>query len=170
MQPLPVLRGSSAGHKWALSIATALPLMAIAFAFSLGPSPEKALRDFYMYEGTEETLAVPLVEAGPSVVPIVIAEVSKKDMPRRRYAIQFLGSGSHKTALPTLERIVSDETEQDYFRADALRAILAIDPHRGLELARTHRARSDLLGYSAAALSTTPDARPTDDEGRIQLR
>jgi hypothetical protein len=169
MQPLPVLRGSSAGHKWALSIATALPLMAIAIAFSLGPSPEKALRNFYMYEGAEEALADPLIEAGRSVVPLVIAEVAKKDMPRRRYAIQFLGVAAHKTALPTLERILSDESEEDYYRADALRAILAIDPHRGLELARTHRARSDLLGYSAAALST-PVPRPADDEARTQLR
>lgn len=152
MQPIPIR------HKWALAIATGLPFMAIIIAFSLGPSPEKALRNFYMEDGAEETLAEPLVRAGSEVVPKVIAEVGKKDMPRRRYAIQFLGTGAYRAALPVLEHILGDDTEEDYFRADALRAILQIDHSRGLELALAHRRRSDLLGDSAKALSTA-DAR-----------
>lgn len=140
-------------HKWALVVATGIPFVAIACAFALGPSPERALRDFYMYQGAEETLADPLVRAGAEVVPLVIADVAKRDMPRRRYAIQFLGSAGYTSALPALERILGDETEEDYFRADALAAILRIDRSRGMELAVAHRSRADLLGYSAKALS-----------------
>jgi hypothetical protein len=140
-------------HKLALAIATAMPLAAIVFAFSLGPAPEKAMAEFYTRQAPEETLTEPLVRAGAGIVPVVIREIFNKEMPRRRYAIQFLGEQHHRDALPALEAILSDETELDYFRADALQAISEIDGRRGKELASMHTARSDSLGSSAKALA-----------------
>jgi hypothetical protein len=57
-------------------------------------------------------------------------------MPRRRYALSFLGEGNYSQALPALEAIALDETEKNYFRADALKAIYHLLPNRALELAR----------------------------------
>lgn len=110
-------------HKLALAFATAIPLAAIVYAFSLGPAPEKALVEFYTREAPEETLTEPLERAGDDIVPVVIREIANKQMPRRRYAIKFLGEQNHKEAIPALEVIANDHTEQDYFRSDAKEAI-----------------------------------------------
>jgi HEAT repeat protein len=140
-------------HKQALGIATAIPIAACLFAFSLGPAPEKALAQFYSQQAPEELLTKPLAGAGREIVPVVLRELPNKEMPRRRYAIQFLGEGKYRDALPALEAILDDESEQDYFRADALEAISSIDPLRGRQLAALHAARSDYLGVSAKALA-----------------
>jgi hypothetical protein len=92
-------------HKWALAIATLIPIAAIVFAFSLGPSHEKAL----------------------------LGQLPHKDMPHRREAIQFLAEGRHRAAIPVLEMIARDESEAAPLRADALRAIHMIDPNRDKE-------------------------------------
>jgi hypothetical protein len=79
----------------------------------------------------------PLEQEGARVVPLVIKEISNRAMPNRRYAISFLGEGRYAEALPVLERILSDPTEIEYFRADALLAIFEIAPARAQELAST---------------------------------
>ncbi|MFM8748508.1 hypothetical protein [Rhabdaerophilum sp.] len=66
------------------------------------------------------------------VVPLVIAELPNRLMPKRRYAISFLGEGGYNEALSVLQAIARDKTELDYFRGDALVAISEID----LDLAR----------------------------------
>ncbi|WP_156464240.1 hypothetical protein [Afipia sp. Root123D2] len=68
-------------------------------------------------------------------MPLVIAELPKRSMPRRRYAIGFLGDGGYREALPALEVIAKDRTELDYFRGDALLAISQIDLHLAQRLA-----------------------------------
>ncbi len=78
----------------------------------------------------------PLHQHGASVAPLVIRELPKKEMPRRRYAIRFLGEKRYVEALPTLEEIALDENEKFYFRADALLAIYDIVPSRAATLAQ----------------------------------
>ena len=95
------------------------------------PSPEAALAAFYGGEPRPECMqANPLRSEGQRVVPLLLRELPNKSMPRRRYAIGFLGEGRYEEALPALERILADLTEIDYFRADALLAIYAIAPAR----------------------------------------
>jgi hypothetical protein len=77
----------------------------------------------------------PLKAEGRDVVPLVIRDLPNRAMPRRRYAIAFLGYGQYAEALPALEKILTDPTEIDYFRADALLAIYEISPTRARTLA-----------------------------------
>src|SRR5262245_45882955 len=83
-------------------------------------SAEGALNRFYTYGNdpddavAEDMLMDPLIVAGEKVVPLVIREIKNKEMPRRRYAIGFLGNGSYKQALPALEDIFQDLSEKDY--------------------------------------------------------
>jgi len=88
----------------------------------------------------------PLIKAGSAVVPLVLKEVKNKNMPRRRYAIAFLGNGSYREALPVLEAILNDPTEEDYIRGDALQSIYMIDQVRSKEFAQTYGKNEDYLG------------------------
>lgn len=100
-------------------------------------SPEEALSAFYGGEPRPECMQTkPLRQHGASVVPLVIRDLPKKEMPRRRYAIGYLGEEGHVEALPTLEAIARDNSEKFYFRADALLAIYDISPTRAAALAR----------------------------------
>jgi hypothetical protein len=99
------------------------------------PTPEAALGAFYNDEPRPECMqAAPLQHEGSKVVSLVIRDLSNKEMPNRRYAIGFLGEGHYAEALPVLEHILSDTTEIDYFRADALLAIFEIAPSRAQDL------------------------------------
>ena len=89
-------------------------------------SPEEALEDFCKYDGGEETLMDPLILAGDKVVPLVLENIRNKQMPKRRYAIEFLGNGTIRQALPVLEELVKNNTEEDFIRGDALQAIYRI--------------------------------------------
>lgn len=111
--------------------------------------PEEALKRFYESDGPEDTLMDPLILAGDSVVPLVLKEVKNKSMPRRRYAIGFLGNGSYKEALPNLEGILQDPLEEDYFRGDALQSIYMIDESRGKGLAQKYEDHQNYLGEIA---------------------
>jgi len=108
--------------------------------------PENALKRFYDSNGPEDTLMDPLILAGDGVVPLVLKEIKNKEMPRRRYAIGFLGNGSYKEALPELETVLHDSTEKDYFRGDALQSIYMIDESKGRKLAEEWKDEQDYLG------------------------
>jgi hypothetical protein len=122
-------------------------------------APEKTMQLFYMGDHEPE-LADPLILAGGRVGPTVTQAISNAKMPLRRYAISFLGDDRVREAIPTLERIVSTETEADYFRGDALEAIYKIDPSVGRRIASGFDKRSvgdvlptpatDYLGWSAS--------------------
>ena len=124
---------------WVLAVTAILSVAILSYWFlvrSPYPTAEAALEAFYGGEPRPECLqAEPLREDGARVVPLVIRELPNKAMPRRRYAISFLGEGRHAEALPVLEKILADETEIFYFRADALLAIFEIAPTRAQELA-----------------------------------
>src|SRR5262245_36870293 len=123
----------------ALVLAATLSLSVSIYWFlvrSPYPTAEAALEAFYGGEPRPECMqAAPLEWHGSKVVPLVVRDLPNKTMPRRRYAIGFLGDGRYPEALPVLEHILSDETEIYYFRADALLAIYRIAPNRAQELA-----------------------------------
>jgi HEAT repeat protein len=121
----------------ALAACTLLALMYSSLFLSPYPDPEAALAAFYGGEPRPECMqAAPLRQEGRRGVPLVVRELPNKAMPRRRYAIAFLGDGRYEEALPILERLLADTTEIEYFRADALLAIYQIAPVRARELAK----------------------------------
>lgn len=127
-------------------------LMGLWWAFEEGPlrNPHEALKDFYeAKDRAEDQLMDPLILAGSDVVPLVISELPNKEMRLRRYAIGFLGNGQYAQALPTLQAILSDESEIYYFRADALEAIYQISPERAKALAPQYVSGEELLGRVA---------------------
>lgn len=91
----------------------------------------------------------PLILGGKKIVPLIIREVQRPDMPRRRYAINFLGNGGYAEAVPSLEKILQDETELDYVRGDALEAMYQIDVTLGTANASLYSFREDHLGKRA---------------------
>ena len=118
----------------------------------LQQDPEKVMLEFYSNPGPEDTLMDPLIVAGPSIYSLVIAAVENPDMPRRRYAIGFLGNEEVAEALPLLTSILEDESELPYFRGDALEAIYKIDRVRAKDFAPEFQDREDALGYYASAV------------------
>lgn len=128
------------------------------WAFVRPPSrtPQEALQKFYTYGdnfpdevAAEDMLMDPLILAGETVVPLVIREIENPKMPRRRYAIGFLGNGSYKRALLVLEQILKDSSEVSFFRSDALKAIFFIDEVLGRKYARDYSDDKTFLGKMA---------------------
>jgi hypothetical protein len=119
----------------------------------LHPSPEEALEEFLTAtDVAEDQLLCPLVRSGRAAVPFVLGRVRDPEMPRRRYALSFLGSGDYVEAVPTLVALVQESGEKDYVRADALAALFHIDEVKGRASARAYAARTDLLGHTARAV------------------
>lgn len=124
-------------------------LLAVLVVACASQSPEAALEKFYSYDGAEDQLMDPLILAGDKVVPLVIEKVKDRNMPKRRYAIAFLGNGSYRQALPILQEILEDKTEKDYFRGDALQSIYRIDEGLGLDLAQQYKSEGGFVGNIA---------------------
>jgi len=125
------------------------------------------MNDFYQDDTgrAEDMLMDPLILHADLVKDRVIDEVATATMPKRRYAISFLGVARITDALPVLRTILHNEAEQDYYRADALESIFQITREEGLALAHQHRSRADFLGYIAKGLaegSHTPQERTID--------
>lgn len=74
----------------------------------------------------EASLADPLIRAGTAIGPLVVAKVTDRAYPRRRYAILALGSLRYEPAVPVLERILSDRKDDYFVRGDAYQALVAI--------------------------------------------
>lgn len=127
--------------RWSRWAGLAIALVVLAgstWAWIRNPfsTPEAALATFYGGEARPECMLIdPLRRAGRAVVPLVIAALPDRAMPRRRYAIGFLGEGGYREALPALEAILRDATELDHVRGDALLAISGIDPELARRLA-----------------------------------
>ncbi len=129
--------------------------------------PAAAMRAFYINDGAEDTLMDPLILAGDEVVPLVLDAVIARDMPRRRYAVSFLGNGGFREALPTLERLLADETEDIYVRVSCLIAIYQIDARTGRQRANALANREDSLGHTA---SDVLEHKPHIDRRRTYLQ
>jgi hypothetical protein len=109
--------------------------------------------DFHAAEGrAEDMLMDPLILNADLVKQRVIQDVQNPEMDKRRYAIAFLGNERIPEAIPVLQRILSTDTEKDYFRGDALESIYRIDQTRGKQLAKEYRDKQDYLGRIATGL------------------
>ena len=92
---------------------------------------ESVWQEFY-FEGTSEAhLVGVLVHAGPKMVPSIIEVMADRQMFARIYAITALGLIKESQALGPLTDLLNDETEKEYFRAGALKAIFVIDSGAG---------------------------------------
>lgn len=131
--------------------------LSLIWARTAGPlrDPEDALADFYEARNrAEDQLMDPLILAGPDVVPVVVEAVADTGMPRRRYAIAFLGLFGHKEAVPILTHVLHDESEIIYFRSDALQALYRIDPSPAESHAAHYSDRDDSLGRTATHIAS----------------
>lgn len=111
-----------------------------------------AWETFYVKADHEPEIDDPLIAKGGPMVPAICEAIRHKDMKRRRYAIGALGYIRDRAALPTLESILADESEIDYFRGDALHSIYLIDRKLGLARASLYRAQTNTLGQYANAV------------------
>ena len=138
----------------------------------LFPTAKDVLADFYRPGSEtgrrEEMLTNPLKAHADTVKMLVIEKIPDKRMPNRRYAIFFLGDCRIQEAIPALQAILNDKTENAGIRGDALRSIFFIDRDMGLALAEVYNAGNDLLQYSAKTILsgqvtwTDPDERPSE--------
>ena len=112
---------------------------------------------FYAGGDHEPDIDDPLIARGRPMVPAICAAIRHKDMKRRRYAIGALGYIGDKRALPTLEAILKDGTEIDYFRGDALHSIYQLDRQLGLRYAKQYQHENEYLTMvSGAVLKQEP--------------
>lgn len=100
------------------------------------------LNNFYTDNVPESIADRYLMGAGKQIVPFVLIEIQKKEMPKRRYAIGALGKIGDRSALPVLIKILEDSSEVIYFRDDALRAIWHIDRKLGEKYAAKYLAEN----------------------------
>jgi len=96
-----------------------------------GKDAQKFLNYFYNDKVPEEITDRYLLTAGKGIVPYLIDEVQKRDMPKRGYAIGALGKIGDRRALPVLIKILEDSSEIYYFREDALVSIWYLDKALG---------------------------------------
>lgn len=85
----------------------------------------------------------PLVLAGPRAAPLVAREVSNRRMHLRLYAIWALGSMKNPEVVPTLVRILDDETEESVFRSEALESLWSLGWQDRSSAAQRYSARED---------------------------
>lgn len=107
----------------------------------------KSWNSFYK-GGHEPEMPSPLVKAGRRMVPSICDAVRHPNMRLRRYAISALGLIKDKYAIPTLEKILNNVEEVDYFRGDALEAIYQIDHELGTKLSDKFVNEINYLKYS----------------------
>jgi hypothetical protein len=114
------------------------------------PSADEVMQDFYAAKDrAEDMLMDPLILHSDIVHERIVREVADPKMPKRRYAIGFLGIDGRPEALPALCRILESEGEIYYFRADALSAIWQIKKEEAVRRAAAYVSRDDLLGRFA---------------------
>jgi len=112
----------------------------------------KTWHAFYVGGDHEPDIDDPLIARGRSMVPSICEAIRHKDMKRRRYAIGALGYIGDKRALPTLEAILKDSAEIDYFRGDALHSIYQLDRKLGLRYAKQYQHENEYLTMLSGAV------------------
>jgi hypothetical protein len=106
--------------KAVIPLVSTIPVLAILWAFSLGPVPEKRVINFY--ESTEASTAA-LEPVRAQVVPIFVGDLAKPDLAHRAEVIRFVGNGRHPEAIAVLGRIAADANEPVAIRDEARQAI-----------------------------------------------
>ena len=139
----------SALRRWAIPVASLVPLAAIAFAFSLGPSPHRRVADYLRSEAPASERLARLESAGPEAVWALAQRVVAPGLPHRAEAITCLGQAGQPRVLWALERVLASDAESAEIRKTAFEAALAVDRRRGLALAEGLATRADALGEAA---------------------
>lgn len=105
------------------------------------------------------------------MVPAIIEAIAHKDMKYRRYAIGALGLLKDPRAIEPLTVILKDETEEDYFRGDAVVAIYQIDQEKGTQLAKEYAGQGDNLKMmTEAIIAKEPWLTVAPSEGATPMR
>ncbi|MCB9652533.1 MAG: hypothetical protein H6729_00175 [Deltaproteobacteria bacterium] len=148
-------------RRWVIPLAMLVPLGAIVFAFSLGPSEEKRLEAFYLSKSDAEASRV-LASLGPVVVPSVAANLARDTAryPHRSLSIEFLGLHGGDAAKVALRSLIQREQASTQERALALKAYRHITMQRAARLARNYSDRTDALGTTAREIMKTQEPRP----------
>lgn len=142
-------------RRWAIPMAATIPLCAVVFAFSLGPSPRKVVDDYLHTEGPAKVRLAQLDRAGKGVVSALAERVHETNLPHRTEVIAYLGRAADHRALGALERVCNSPVESVDIRKQAFEAALAIDRRRGLALAEGLQDAPAALGEAARrALAT----------------
>ncbi len=138
--------------RWITPVASLIPVLACVYAFTLGPSPYKLLKDFHEAQRVEVFEGARVDQA--ALIPVLIQEVQQPERkPGREKLIEYLGRSKNRDALPVLGRILKDKRETQQIRSRALRAIFNIDQGLGVEEARSYQVRADALGKAAKRIA-----------------
>ena len=105
----------------------------------------KVLNNFYADNVPESIIDRHLLKAGKGIVPYLIIEIQKEDMPKRGYAILALGKIGDRRALPTLIKMYENPTEKGVHPSETLRAIWHIDRKLGKELVNKYTGNDELM-------------------------
>ncbi len=133
-------------------VASLIPVLACVYAFTLGPSPYKLLRDFHQEQRVEVFEGARVDQS--ALIPVLIQEIQLPERkPGREKLIEYLGRSKNRDALPVLGRILKDKQEPQQIRSRALRAIFNIDQGLGVEEARAYQVRADALGKAAKRIA-----------------
>jgi len=115
------------------------------------PKFQRIWTDFYKGDHEPE-LDDPLIKAGKKMTLVICEAIMHQDMKYRRYAIGALGFIGDSKAIPTLESILKNEKEKDYFRGDALHAIYQINEAVGRKYAEEYIHHQDYLNLISDAI------------------
>ncbi|MEM1024089.1 MAG: hypothetical protein AAGD10_05990 [Myxococcota bacterium] len=108
-------------------LAGLIPLAAILFAFSLGPSPRKALRALEG-QGLAPEVAYQAFVTGPAGINAILVEkLAQGGWPYRVPAARALGTQRYQPARRALERLLEDDDSSPDLRAASREALQALD-------------------------------------------
>ncbi|MEL7369293.1 MAG: HEAT repeat domain-containing protein [Myxococcota bacterium] len=139
-------------RRWVLPVVSIIPILAIAFAFSLGPSPRKRLQVVYQAEKVDPAKLDELASLGQPLFQALVEDVQQPDVPHRAALIGFLGDRKHQAAAPVLRRLASAPLEPAAVRMASFKALRQIDPKGVRELAQSLREEAGPLGQAARAM------------------
>lgn len=136
------------GYSWRILFS-----VLVALAGMLGCSPptmdekeaQKVLRDFFNDNVPESIADRHLLKAGKAIVPYLIKEIQKEDMPKRGYALLALGKIGDRRALPVLVYMFEHPVETKVHPGESLRAIWHIDEKLGEELAARYTGSDEYM-------------------------
>jgi hypothetical protein len=106
--------------------AAAVPLAAILFAFSLGPSPRKTLNALEARSLTPEAAYQAFVAGPPGINAILVERIHHEEWAYRLPAVQALGVHRYQPARRALERLVADEAAAPELRSAGREALSAL--------------------------------------------
>ncbi len=137
-------------RRWVLPLASIIPFAAIAYAFSLGPSPRAQYQPIIAAEPVDVAkLSALTKEYGMPVLAALTEDIQFNKTPHREELIKFLGDQGYSEAGWVLSRLATTDTETTSVRAAALRAYMKLQPNDARPLAERLRCEAGPLGEAA---------------------